>query len=84
MTSKRKVIKLHPTVFEMLSRYKDKIHYFATKNRVPMSWNDFFTIISSDWEIGRSKCSCGMIMDCEACNVEKTLQKIKLMNKWSE
>ena len=76
--SKRKRIALDPNVLEMLEEYKDKIQWFATKGRVPLSWNNFFIIIVSDWENGRSKCKCGFINDCQACHTEKALAVIKL------
>ena len=45
---KRKQLKLHPEVYFKLEKYKDKIHDFASKKRVPMSWNEFFMIIIND------------------------------------
>ena len=32
---KRVRIALHPEVFKDLEAYKDKIHYYASKNRLP-------------------------------------------------
>jgi hypothetical protein len=43
-----------------------------------MSWNDFFIIIVSDWQNGRTKCVCGTFYDCRMCDTEKALARIKL------
>ncbi len=75
---KRKNIKLHPEVMKLLEVYKDSIHNHASKRRVPLSWNDFFILIISDWECGRSKCVCGNFYDCDMCHTEKTLRAIQL------
>ena len=66
---KRKQLKLDPGVYEMLLKYKDSIHDFESKKRVPMSWNSFFMIIISDWENSRSKCHCGKFYDCDHCRL---------------
>jgi hypothetical protein len=66
---KRKQLKLDPGVYEKLQRYKDSIHDFESKRRVPMSWNSFFMIIISDWENSRSKCHCGKFYDCDHCRL---------------
>ena len=77
---KRKNIKVHPGVLEMLEKYKDKIHWHASKRRVPLSWNDFFILICTDWEVGRFKCDCGMVTDCRHCqktrNYFETITKV--------
>ena len=65
----RKQIKLHPEVMTQLENYKDSIHDFASKKRVPMSWNEFFMILVSDWECSRSKCHCGKFFDCDHCRL---------------
>jgi hypothetical protein len=75
---KRKRIALNPNILEMLEEYKTNIQWHATKGRVPLSWNDFFVIIISDWENGRSKCICGSFYDCQSCHTEKALATIKL------
>ena len=80
--TKRKIIALDPAVMDKLKAYKEKTHFYINKNKHTFSWNEFFTLMCSDYEIGRFKCSCGMIVDCDKCNVELTLQKIKLMDKW--
>jgi len=74
----RKRIALNPAILEMLEEYKNNIQWHATKGRVPLSWNDFFVIIISDWENGRSKCKCGSFYDCSACHTEKALETIRL------
>ena len=76
---KRKNIKLHPAVLEMLESFKDKIHEFASpqskrdpakkKLRMPMTWNEFFIMIVSDWEASRAKCHCGHFYDCDHCRL---------------
>jgi hypothetical protein len=66
---KRKQLKLDPGVYEKLLKYKDSIHDFESKRRVPMSWNSFFMIIISDWENSRSKCHCGKFYDCDHCRL---------------
>ena len=81
---KRQIIALDPAVMSKLKEYKNRTHHFINKNKHSFSWNEFFTLIISDWEMGRFKCNCGMVCDCEACNVEYTLQKIKLMEKWGQ
>ena len=65
----RKNIKLNAQVYEKLQEYKDSIHDFESKRRVPMSWNSFFMIIVSDWENSRSKCHCGHFYDCDHCRM---------------
>ena len=64
---KRKNIKVHPGVLSLLGKYKDKIHDHMSKRRIPLSWNDFFIAIVTDWEDGRCKCHCGMFYDCGHC-----------------
>jgi hypothetical protein len=66
---KRKQLKLHPEVYFKLEKYKDKIHDFASKKRVPMSWNEFFMIIINDYWDSRSKCHCGKFYDCDHCRM---------------
>jgi len=78
MKDKRIRIALNPEIFKDLEKYKDKIHYYASKNRLPMTWNEFFIILMSDWEMGRFKCNCGMIVDCDACHTESFLRKVRL------
>jgi hypothetical protein len=63
----RKNIKLNEHVLEKLQKYKDSIHDFTSKCRVPLSWGEFFMIIVSDWENSRSKCHCGKFFDCDHC-----------------
>ena len=65
---KRKNIKVHPGVLKLLEKYKDKIHDHMSKRRIPLSWNDFFIAIVTDWEDGRCKCQCGMFYDCQYCH----------------
>ena len=65
----RKNIKLNPEVMKKLEAYKDFIHEFESKKRVPMSWNSFFMIIISDWENSRSKCHCSHFYDCDHCKM---------------
>ena len=65
----RKQIKLHPEVLFKLQEYKDSIHDFTSKGRIPLSWNEFFMIIISDWENSRSKCHCGKFFDCDHCRL---------------
>ena len=65
----RKNIKLHPEVLRKLEKYKDSIHNFTSKGRIPLSWNEFFMIIVSDWEMSRSKCHCGKFFDCDHCRL---------------
>jgi len=64
---KRKNIKVHPGVLTLLEKYKDSIHNHMSKRRIPLSWNDFFIAIVTDWEDGRCKCGCGMFYDCQHC-----------------
>jgi len=66
---KRKQLKLDPEVYKKLAVYKDSIHDFESKRRVPMSWNSFFMILISDWENSRSKCHCGKFYDCDHCRL---------------
>ena len=76
---KRKVIRLHPEVMIKLEDYKEFIHEQASPRslrapgkkpyRRPVSWNEFFMIIVSDWECGRSKCHCGKFYDCDHCRM---------------
>ncbi len=65
----RKQLKLDPEVYKKLERYKDQIHNWESKRRVPMSWNSFFMIITSDFENSRSKCHCGKFYDCDHCRM---------------
>ena len=65
----RKNIKLHPEVLRKLEKYKDSIHHYESKCRIPLSWNSFFGIIISDWENSRSKCHCGHFYDCDHCRM---------------
>ena len=75
----RKQIKLHPEVMMKLEDYKEVIHTYASPQslrtpgkkpyRRPLSWNEFFMIIVSDWENGRSKCRCGKMYDCDHCRL---------------
>jgi len=76
--SKRARIALDRNVMEMLEEYKTNIQWHATKGRVPLSWNNFFILIISDWENGRAKCKCGSFHDCSACHTEKALEIIRL------
>tara|TARA_Y100000310_G_C20678695_1_gene814587 strand:+ start:1610 stop:1855 length:246 start_codon:yes stop_codon:yes gene_type:complete len=75
--SVRKRIALNPAILEMLEEYKENIQWHATKGRVPLSWNDFFVILISDWENGRAKCKCGSFHDCHACHSEKALEILR-------
>ena len=74
----RKNIKLNPEVYKYLQEMKDKVHHYASKGRVPMSWGDFFMIISSDFFNGRFKCHCGHVNDCVHCMMMKKVE-IKLV-----
>jgi len=65
----RKQLKLDPEVYKKLEGYKESIHHFESKHRVPMSWNSFFMIIISDWENSRSKCHCDHFYDCDHCKM---------------
>jgi hypothetical protein len=65
----RKNIKLNPEVMKKLQAFKDSIHDFSSKGRVPMTWNEFFMIIVCDWENSRSKCHCGKFYDCDHCRL---------------
>ena len=76
---KRKMLKLHPQVMEQLESYKEFIHEYASpqskrhpgkkKLRMPMTWNEFFITIISDWECSRTKCHCGHFYDCDHCRM---------------
>jgi len=66
---KRKQVKLDPGVYDKLVFYKESIHEFESKGRMPMSWNSFFSIIISDWENSRSKCHCKHFYDCDHCRM---------------
>ena len=76
---KRKMIKLHPEVMVKLESYKEAIHDMASPQslrhpdkeplRRPLSWNEFFMIIFSDWEASRSKCHCNHFYDCDHCRL---------------
>jgi hypothetical protein len=74
MTSKRRRIAIHPEVMRKLKNFKDIIHHHASKGRMPMSWNEFFMIICLDWEGGRMKCHCGMMNDCQHCQLLTRVQ----------
>ena len=63
----RKNIKLHPEVMKKFEEYKESIHDFTSKCRIPLSWNEFVMILVSDWENSRSKCHCGKFFDCDHC-----------------
>jgi len=65
----RKNIKLNPEVYSRLEMYKDKIHDFTSKRKMPMSWNEFFMILISDFANSRSKCHCGKFYDCDHCRL---------------
>jgi len=80
----RKNIKLHPHVMELMKEYKDKIHDYASKRRVPMSWNEFFMIIYNDWCGGRTKCHCGHFYDCEHCALINNVQMKLVQDKINE
>jgi len=67
--NKRKQLKLAPGVYDKLVFYKESIHEFESKGRMPMSWNSFFSIIISDWENSRSKCHCKHFYDCDHCRM---------------
>jgi hypothetical protein len=71
----RKQVKLHPEVHKKLERYKDKIHDYMSKGKIPLSWNDFFMILISDWEASRSKCHCGHFYDCDHCKMFDEIQR---------
>jgi hypothetical protein len=76
---KRKMIKLHPEVMTKLESYKEFIHDQASPQslrspdkepyRRPLSWNEFFVIIVTDWEASRAKCHCGKFYDCDHCRM---------------
>ena len=76
---KRKVIRVHPEVFEKLEDMKDTLHNLASPRslraedkeplRRPFSWNEFFIMVVSDWRAGRSKCHCGHFTDCAFCSL---------------
>ena len=65
----RKNIKLNAEVMKKLEAYKDAIHDFESKGRIPMTWNSFFTLIVSDWENSRAKCHCNHFYDCDHCRM---------------
>ena len=65
----RKNIKLNAEVMKKLEAYKDSIHDFESKGRIPMTWNSFFTLIVSDWENSRAKCHCNHFYDCDHCRM---------------
>jgi hypothetical protein len=67
--TKRKVIKLDPEVMKMLEKYKDSIHDHMSKRKIPLTWNNFFIALVSDWECSRSKCHCGHFYDCDHCRM---------------
>ena len=69
MRIKRKVVKLDPNVYEKLVKFKEAIHQFESKGKLPMSWNSFFTLIISDWENSRAKCHCNHFYDCDHCRM---------------
>jgi len=76
---KRKVIRLHPEVMVKLESYKEFIHDQASPQslrapdkepyRRPLSWNEFFMIIISDWEGSRCKCHCDKFYHCDHCRM---------------
>ena len=70
---KRKNLKVHPDVLKLLERYKDNIHNHMSKRRIPLSWNDFFIAVVTDWECSRSKCHCGTFYDCPNCGMLKKI-----------
>lgn len=83
--TKRVTLQLSPAVFELLQRYKEAIHHHASpksiigdkvkQRRLPMTWNQFFTILVTDWENGRTKCHCSAFYDCPQChNTRKYFQ----------
>ena len=75
---KRKMIKLNPEVYKFLSNMKDQVHDHASKRRVPLTWNEFFMIVSSDYFNGRFKCHCGHQNDCAHCMLMKKVE-VKLV-----
>jgi len=81
----RKNIKLHPTVMILLEDFKEVIHPDKKPHRMPMSWNDFFTLIIADWNGGRMKCHCGHFYDCPHCklmiDVNEHLVREKMKNE---
>ena len=74
----RKMIKINPEVYKFLSDMKNKVHDYATQGKVPMPWNEFFMIISSDYFNGRFKCHCGHQNDCAHCMLMKKVE-VKLV-----
>ena len=87
---KRKVIRVHPEVMELLEDMKDTLHNLASPQstraeykeplRRPFSWNEFFTMIVSDWRAGRSKCHCGHFTDCAFCESLRRQDKRNRLN----
>ena len=63
---------------EKFQTYKDSIHNHASKGRVPLTWNEFFMIVSSDYFNGRFKCHCGHQNDCAHCMLMKRVE-VKLV-----
>ena len=86
----RKQIKLHPEVMTKLEDMKDTLHNYASPQslrsedkdplRRPMSWNEFFIMIISDWRAGRSKCHCGHFTDCAFCESLRRQDKRNRLN----
>ena len=82
---KRKVIRVHPEVMDLLEDMKETLHNYASPQstraeykeplRRPFSWNEFFTMIVSDWRAGRSKCHCGHFTDCAYCETLRRQDK---------
>jgi len=75
----RKQIKLHPEVMIKLEEFKEVIHNYASPQslrapdkeplRRPLSWNEFFMMIISDWEGSQMKCHCGKFYHCDHCRM---------------
>ena len=75
----RKQIKLHPEVMVKLEEFKEVIHDLCSPQslrhpdkeplRRPLSWNEFFMMIISDWEGSQTKCHCGKFYHCDHCRM---------------
>ena len=85
--TKRVTLQLDPSVFELLKNWKKTVHFHASPKSVigdnvkvremPLSWNQFFTIVCVDWENGRTKCHCSAFYDCPQCNNTRKYFELK-------
>ena len=70
--TKRVTLQLDPQVFELLKNWKKVIHFHASPKsligenvkvrKMPLSWNQFFTIVCTDWENGRTNAIAALFM----------------------